>query len=181
MYVCMYVCMYVYAMCACLVPSEVRSPGSGIREGCEPCGCWESNLGPLQEPWVLLTTEPSLVLLHLWSYSFFPFASFAWLPTRHPFPNPPELWGWGRCLQYPLDPLLLNAPIVDIFKEHFSLHSTFFCSHSCAVDSLRCGIIGSEGAAPLSVHPHLTMQAHHTFDVVTRCCLLQSSCPRTNF
>ena len=28
---------------------------------CEPpCGCWELNLGPLEEQQVLLTTEPSL-------------------------------------------------------------------------------------------------------------------------
>jgi hypothetical protein len=29
--------------------------------GCEPpCGCWDLNSGPLEEHWVLLTTEPSL-------------------------------------------------------------------------------------------------------------------------
>lgn len=28
---------------------------------CElPCGCWDLNLGPLEEPTVLLTTEPTL-------------------------------------------------------------------------------------------------------------------------
>jgi hypothetical protein len=28
------------------VPTEgVRSPGIGIPDGCEPGGCWESNLG----------------------------------------------------------------------------------------------------------------------------------------
>jgi hypothetical protein len=32
-----------------------------LSDGCElPCGCWEQNLGPLQEQSVLLTTEPSL-------------------------------------------------------------------------------------------------------------------------
>jgi hypothetical protein len=32
-----------------------------ITDGCElPCGCWELNSGPLEEPSVLLTAEPSL-------------------------------------------------------------------------------------------------------------------------
>ena len=32
-----------------------------ITDGCEPpCGCWELDLGPLEEQSVLLTTEPSL-------------------------------------------------------------------------------------------------------------------------
>ena len=39
----------------------VRSPGTGVTDSCElPCGCWELNLGPLQEQHVLLTTEPLL-------------------------------------------------------------------------------------------------------------------------
>ena len=30
-------------------------------DSCElPCGCWELNLGPSEEQWVLLTTEPAL-------------------------------------------------------------------------------------------------------------------------
>jgi hypothetical protein len=42
------------------------TPGEGTRslyrrDGCElPCGCWELNSSPLEEPSVLLTTEPSL-------------------------------------------------------------------------------------------------------------------------
>ena len=38
------------------------TPGEGpITDGCEPpCGCWELNLGPLEEQSVFLTTEPSL-------------------------------------------------------------------------------------------------------------------------
>ena len=37
------------------------SPASGVTDGCElPCGCWESNPGPLEEQPVLLTTEPAL-------------------------------------------------------------------------------------------------------------------------
>ena len=32
-----------------------------MTDGCEPpCGCWELNVGPLEEQPVLLTTEPSL-------------------------------------------------------------------------------------------------------------------------
>ena len=32
-----------------------------MTDGCEPpCGCWELNLGPLEEQTVLLTTESSL-------------------------------------------------------------------------------------------------------------------------
>ena len=32
-----------------------------VMDGCEPpCGCWELNLGPLEEQSVLLTAEPSL-------------------------------------------------------------------------------------------------------------------------
>ena len=38
------------------------TPEEGIRphySGCEPpCGCWELNLGPLEEQSVLLTAEP---------------------------------------------------------------------------------------------------------------------------
>jgi hypothetical protein len=34
-----------------------------MTDGCEPpCGCWELNLGPLEEQTVLLTTETSLQL-----------------------------------------------------------------------------------------------------------------------
>lgn len=37
----------------------VRSPATEVTDGPEPpCGCWESNLGPLQEQ-VFLTAEPA--------------------------------------------------------------------------------------------------------------------------
>ena len=57
--------MYVYAPCACLVPMKarrgVRSPGTGVKDGCEPpCGCWESNPGPLEKQFVLSNAETSL-------------------------------------------------------------------------------------------------------------------------
>ena len=58
-------CMSVSHIRACPVPSEASEghqiPGTGVIDGCEtPCGCWELNLGPLQEQPVLLTAEPSL-------------------------------------------------------------------------------------------------------------------------
>ena len=34
-------------------------PRTGVAHSCElPCGCWELNLGPLEEQLVLLTDEP---------------------------------------------------------------------------------------------------------------------------
>jgi hypothetical protein len=40
--------------------SHTRRGGSST-DGCEPpCGCWELNLGPLEEQSVLLNTEPPL-------------------------------------------------------------------------------------------------------------------------
>jgi hypothetical protein len=40
---------------------DTRYPGTGLRAGCElPCGCWELNLGPMQELQVFLTAELSL-------------------------------------------------------------------------------------------------------------------------
>jgi hypothetical protein len=43
----------------------VRSPGTGVTDGCEPplCGCWELKPGPLQEQPVLLSHLSSLSLL----------------------------------------------------------------------------------------------------------------------
>ena len=45
-------CIYVHHVNACCLwrPEEsIRSPGTGVKDGYElPCGCWESNLGPLQ-------------------------------------------------------------------------------------------------------------------------------------
>jgi hypothetical protein len=47
-------------------PEEgIRSPEIGIADGCEqPQGCWELNLGPLEEQPVSLTAEQSLQPLH---------------------------------------------------------------------------------------------------------------------
>ena len=53
--------MYVCLPHMCLVPDEVRVPGTGAMDGCgPPRGPWESNLGSLQEQQELLTTEQSL-------------------------------------------------------------------------------------------------------------------------
>ena len=39
----------------------VRFPGAAVTDGCEQtCGCWESNLGPLEGQPELLTAVPSL-------------------------------------------------------------------------------------------------------------------------
>lgn len=40
---------------------SIRSPGTGVTDGCEPpCGCCESNLCPLEEQQMLLTPKPAL-------------------------------------------------------------------------------------------------------------------------
>lgn len=39
---------------------DIRCPGTGVKDGCEQlCGCWGSNLGPLEEKPMVLTTKPS--------------------------------------------------------------------------------------------------------------------------
>jgi hypothetical protein len=68
---CMKVCLYLYVSSTCvhMRPEEsVEIPWAGVSGGCESlCGCWEPNLGSLQEQSMLLTTEhlfsPSLVIL----------------------------------------------------------------------------------------------------------------------
>ena len=50
---------YFYFMCVGVLPAceDVRSPGTGVTDICElPCGFWELNSGPLEEP-VLLIPE----------------------------------------------------------------------------------------------------------------------------
>ena len=41
---------------------DIRSPETGVIGGCKllPYGCWELNLGPLEEQTVLLTTKLAL-------------------------------------------------------------------------------------------------------------------------
>lgn len=40
----------------------VRSSGAGVTDGYDLPGCWELNLGPLEEQAVLLTSEPFFCL-----------------------------------------------------------------------------------------------------------------------
>lgn len=67
--------LYLYlsiCMCATCMQESVefrggiRSPRTAAILGCEPpCGCWESNLGPLREHPMLQTTE-SVLQSHIW-------------------------------------------------------------------------------------------------------------------
>lgn len=57
--------MFVYRVCVCLVPTgpeeNIRSLETEVADICElPCGCWESNLGLLEEQPVPSAAEPSL-------------------------------------------------------------------------------------------------------------------------
>lgn len=61
-YVYMMACVCLWALNGCLVPGETRrgvgSPGPGVTGSCKlPCWYSESNPGPLQESYLLLTTE----------------------------------------------------------------------------------------------------------------------------
>jgi hypothetical protein len=64
----MYECFACVDVCVVYVSSaygdqkrKLEAPETGVTCGCElPYGCWELNLGPLQEQPVLLTMEPSL-------------------------------------------------------------------------------------------------------------------------
>jgi len=52
---------YVYSVLLTYMPTHQKAAPDPITDGCEPpCGCWELNLGPLEEQSVLLTAEPSL-------------------------------------------------------------------------------------------------------------------------
>ena len=51
---------YVQVHCGCFQAPQKRAADL-ITDGCEPpCGFWDLNLGPLAEPSVLSTAEPSL-------------------------------------------------------------------------------------------------------------------------
>ena len=59
-----------------------------ITDGFEPpCGCWELNSGPLEEQSVLLTAEPSPVLLPRTCY-----VDQAGTQRSTYLPLPPECW-----------------------------------------------------------------------------------------
>jgi hypothetical protein len=52
---------HLYAWSVQRTEEDIGSPGTGVTGGCEPLfGCWESNLGPVQEKQVFLTTELTL-------------------------------------------------------------------------------------------------------------------------
>lgn len=60
----------VWAWCHWESKEGVRSPVTGITDGCElPCECWEQNLDPPQEHPMLLTPQPSLQPLQKLFYS----------------------------------------------------------------------------------------------------------------
>jgi hypothetical protein len=58
--------LYIWVQCCCLQTHQKRA-WDPITDGCEPpCGCWELNSGPLEEPSVLLTgatLQPKTYLL----------------------------------------------------------------------------------------------------------------------
>ena len=62
MYMGGFACMHVYVPHVPQMPEEgIIFPGSGVTYVGElPCECQESNLDPLEEQQVLLTTEPFL-------------------------------------------------------------------------------------------------------------------------
>lgn len=54
-------CVSIPCVCRARLKEGMGSPGTGVVDGYEqPCGCGESNLSPLQERHLLLTTESSL-------------------------------------------------------------------------------------------------------------------------
>jgi hypothetical protein len=58
---------YMWVHCCSLQTYQQRALDP-ITDGCEPpCGCWELNLGPLEEQSVLLTAEPSLQPKYIYS------------------------------------------------------------------------------------------------------------------
>lgn len=56
-----FTCMYACARCQWRPQEDVRPPGTEVTNACQsPCGCWELNLGPLEEQSGLLTGESYL-------------------------------------------------------------------------------------------------------------------------
>lgn len=64
LFLCVWVFFCMYFLCTYIVHTEARnsrSPGTGVLGCYEPlCGCWDLNLGSLQEKPVLVTTKLSL-------------------------------------------------------------------------------------------------------------------------
>ena len=56
----LFIYLFIYLFYNILSAGQKRAQDL-ITDGCEsPCGCWELNLGPLEEQATLLTAEPSL-------------------------------------------------------------------------------------------------------------------------
>lgn len=54
-------CVQVFCQHVCLCTGGLQIPRTEVTDTCEvPCGCLESNLGPLEEQTMLLAAEPSL-------------------------------------------------------------------------------------------------------------------------
>jgi hypothetical protein len=68
-----FACIYIYIyphVCLVSVAKRVRYSGAEVTDGFEPpIGCWDSNLGPLQEQPVLLTNKSSLYP-HVLSFNY---------------------------------------------------------------------------------------------------------------
>jgi hypothetical protein len=57
----MHVCAALTSWYLWRLEEGFRSPGTGVKDGCElPCGCLESNPGPLEEQAVLVSVKSSL-------------------------------------------------------------------------------------------------------------------------
>ena len=57
---------YIYSVSLACVPKSQKRASDPITDGCEPpCGCWELNLGHLEEQSVL-TAEPSPLALSMY-------------------------------------------------------------------------------------------------------------------
>lgn len=55
---------YMNALCLRGPEEGVGSPGCGVMDGYEPsCGCWEQNMGLLEEQRAVLTAESSSALI----------------------------------------------------------------------------------------------------------------------
>lgn len=99
-YACLHVCLCTICMqCPWTSEDGVRSPGTGFTGGCElSCGCWDPNLGPLQEQqvvlalgsvfqpqeWVLSSTAHVLILLRAAVWEHLPSSLQAsWVPLPY--------------------------------------------------------------------------------------------------
>ena len=124
---CLHVCLCTPCMSGAHGSQKkgIRSPGTRVTVGCElPCGCWESNTGPLGEQSMLLTTEPSLhPPLPSGSFMFSPDFAFAFFFLRWDLTNYPGCY--QTLAQVILLPQLLRClPLHLTFIKPF-LHQTF--------------------------------------------------------